>query len=118
AGEVVAASLAPLWARARVRRIDLEDLPRAGIDTLLHLVLGAPVEGTTTSEIWNASQGNILFVRELVLGSLEHDRLVLQRRTRRLTGPLMTTARLTELVESRLPGLGPDERRTRDTLAV
>jgi len=118
AGEVVAASLAPLWARARVRRVDLEDLPRAGIDTLLHLVLGAPVEGTTTSEIWNASQGNILFVRELVLGSLEHDRLVLQRGTWRLTGPLITTARLAELVESRLREAGPEERETLEILAV
>jgi DNA-binding CsgD family transcriptional regulator len=118
AGEVVAASLAPLWTRARVRRIDLGDLPRAGIDTLLHLVLGGPVDGTTTNEIWTASQGNILFVRELVLGSLEHDRLVVQRGTWRLTGPVVTTARLAELVESRLRELGPQERETLEILAV
>ena len=43
-------------------------LDRAAVDTLLHLVLGGPVEASTIEEIWTASQGNVLFVRELVLG--------------------------------------------------
>jgi DNA-binding CsgD family transcriptional regulator len=118
AGPVVPPPLAALWARARVRRVDLEDLSHDGVDTLLHLVLSGPVEGTTSSEIWTASQGNILFVRELVLGSLEHGRLVRQRDTWRLTGPLATTARLAELVEARLSELGSKERETLEILAV
>ena len=49
-GSVRAPLLAPgldaLWHRARVRRIDLEDLDRAAVDTLLHLVLRGPVEAS------------------------------------------------------------------------
>ena len=41
------AGLDPAWQRGRVRRIDLADLDRIGVDTLLHLVLHDPVEATT-----------------------------------------------------------------------
>ena len=34
-----------LWHRARVRRIDLDDLDRAAVETLLHLVLRGPGRG-------------------------------------------------------------------------
>src|SRR5262249_33007579 len=34
AGQPVPPSLTSLWARARVRRVDLEDLPSPGVDTL------------------------------------------------------------------------------------
>src|SRR5829696_4732596 len=97
-----------LWQRARVRRIDLEHLDRAAVDTLLHLVLGGPVEATTTTELWTASGGNVLFVRELVLGAVEGGRLADQRGVWRLVGPLVTTPRLQELVASRLGTLAPE----------
>ena len=74
----------------------------AGVDTLLHLVLGGPVEASTIAEIWTASEGNVLFVRELVLGALDSGHLVDQRGVWRLVGPLVTTPRLHEL--RRRPG--------------
>ena len=83
-----------LWHRARVRRVDLEDLDRAAVDTLLHLVLRGPVEVTTVTDIWTASRGNVLFVRELVLGAVDAGHLVDQHGVWRLTGPLVTTPRL------------------------
>ncbi len=89
----------------RVRRIDLVDLDRAAVDTLLHLVLRAPVEASTITEIWSASQGNVLFVRELVLGALDAGQLVEQHGVWRLTGGLVATQRLHELVAARLSGL-------------
>jgi DNA-binding CsgD family transcriptional regulator len=107
-----------LWQRARVRRIDLPDLDRAAVDTLLHLVLHGPVEATTTAEIWGASQGNMLFVRELVLGALDSERLVHQRGVWRLVGPLVTTARLHELVATRLGSLEKAATDALDILAV
>ena len=95
--EPVPPGLESLWHRARVRRIDLLDLDRPAIDTLLHLVLGGPVEATTSGDIWTASEGNVLLVRELVLGALERGHLLDQRGVWRLTGPLVTTPRLHEL---------------------
>ena len=103
--EPVPPGLESLWHRARVRRIDLLDLDRPAIDTLLHLVLGGPVEATTSGDIWAASEGNVLLVRELVLGALERGHLLDQRGVWRLTGPLVTTPRLHELVSARLASL-------------
>ena len=116
--ETVPPGLDSLWHRARVRRIDLDDLDRAGVDTLLHLVLRGPVEANTTTEIWQTSNGNVLFVRELVLGALESGLLVEQHGVWRLVGPLVATARLHELVAARLEALAPSATDVLDILAV
>ena len=118
ADEPVSPSLAALWLRARVRRVDLGELDKAGVDTLLHLVLGGPVTPGTIAAIWSASRGNLLFVRELVLGALETGRLVDEHGVWQLIGPLFTTTRLLELVEARVGDLGPDARAALDVLAV
>jgi hypothetical protein len=49
--EVVPPGADSLWHRARVRRIDLEYLDRAAVDTLLHLVLGGPVDAVEHRQI-------------------------------------------------------------------
>jgi ATP/maltotriose-dependent transcriptional regulator MalT len=116
--ESVSPALESLWYRARVQRIDLDDLSRAAVDTLLHLVLHGPVEGSASMEIWTASQGNVLFVRELVLGALTSGRLVQQRGVWRLAGALVATPRLHELVAARLGTLGPSTTAALDVLAV
>ncbi len=102
----------------RVQRIDLGDLDRAAVDTLLHLVLRGPVEATTASEVWTASEGNVLFVRELVLGAIDGGRLSDQRGVWRLTGPLVATPRLHELVADRLGALDAEARAALDVLAI
>ena len=107
-----------LWHRARVRRIDLEDLDRAAVDTLLHLVLHGPVEAATVTEIWTASRGNVLFVRELVLGAIDGDHLVRQHGVWRLVGSLVATPRLQEVVATRLAALPPTAADALDRLAV
>ena len=112
------AGLDSLWLRARVRRIDLDDLDRAAVDTLLHLVLRGPVEANTVTEIWTASRGNILFVRELVLGAIDGGHLVFQHGVWRLVGALVTTPRLRELVAARLGALEPAVADALDRLAV
>src|SRR5207342_92415 len=102
--------------RARVRRIDLDDLDRASVDTLLNLVLRGPIESSTTTDIWVASQGNVLFVRELVLAALGGGQLIEQRGVWRLVGPLVATARLHELVAARLGRLDPSAAEVLDLL--
>jgi DNA-binding CsgD family transcriptional regulator len=114
----VPAGLDSLWHRARVRRVDLDDLDRASIDSLLHLVLGGPVEASTITEILTASQGNVLFVRELVLGAVENGHLIDQRGVWRLIGPLVTSSRLHELIAARLGGHATTATDALDILAV
>jgi DNA-binding CsgD family transcriptional regulator len=118
ADEPLPPGLDALWHRARVRRIDLDDLDRAALDTLLHLVLHGPVEASTVSELWTASRGNVLFVRELVIGAIEGGRLVHQHGVWRLVGALVTTPRLQELVATRLHALEPAAADAVERLAV
>ena len=117
-GEPVPAPLAGLWQRGRVERVDLAPLDEAGIDSLLHLVLRGPVAPGTIAALWSASRGNVLFVRELVLGALDAGRLVDQHGVWQMTGALVTTAPLLGLVEARFGELDTDDREAVEMLAV
>ncbi len=107
-GDSGAAAMSELWRRDHVLRIDLENLPRDDIDTLLHLALGGPVEAAAGEALWTRSRGNLLFLRELVLGAHSTGRLVAQQGIWRLRGALPNTARLAELVDLRLAEVSAD----------
>ena len=98
--------------------IDLAHLDRVAVDTLLHLVLHDPVEATTSGQLWTASQGNVLFLRELVLGALNRGQLVRRHGVWRLAGPLVTTQRLHELIAARLSGVGDEASEALDVLSI
>ena len=68
--------LAGLWRDGRMARVDLQDLSRTHVDTLLHLALGGPIEAGAGQELWGITRGNPLYIRELVLGALESGALV------------------------------------------
>jgi DNA-binding CsgD family transcriptional regulator len=118
AGEPVAPQVAALWHRGRVRRIDVEHLDRVRVDTLVHLVLRGPVAPGTSEAIWSASRGNVLFLRELVIGALDSGRLTERLGVWQLSGPLATSERLLEVVETRIGELDPSARDVLDALAV
>ena len=98
-------------ADGRLQRIDLHDLSRAHLDTLLHLALGGPIEASAGREFWEASRGNPLYVHELVLGALDSGALVERSGVWHLEDHLPATGRLLDLVEQRIGGL-PDEARS------
>lgn len=102
----VSADLTGWWRNERMVRIDLCDLSEDGVDGLLHLSLGGPATATTVEQVWRASRGNPLFVRELVLGAGAAGELVEESGVWRLTGPLHSTTRLAELVRSRMETVG------------
>ena len=51
--EVVPDVLSAGWRNRTMLRIDLDDIDRDAFDTLLHLALGAPVEGRTSEVLWS-----------------------------------------------------------------
>ena len=61
--------------RGGVQRLDLADLPRPSVATLLHHVLRGPVSAGAEHALWTASGGNPLFLRELVTGAVLGGRL-------------------------------------------
>jgi DNA-binding CsgD family transcriptional regulator len=118
ADEPVPDVVTALWRDDRMARVDLQDLNRAQLDTLLHLALGGPIEAGTGRQLWEVSRGNPLYVRELVHGSIESGALVERSGVWHLEGRLSTTSRLVDLVEQRIAGLSPEARSVIDRLAL
>lgn len=117
-GKVVPETITRWWRDERAVRLDLADLDPIGVDTLLHVVLQGPLDADASAQLWRACRGNVLALRELVLGALERQVLVFDERVWRLTGPLGTTTRLRELVEARIGGLDATARAALELLAL
>jgi len=117
-GEPVPDLLTDLWRDGRLERVDLHDLSRANVDTLLHLALAGPIEAGAGREFWEVSRGNPLYVHELVLGALESGALVERSGVWHLEDLLPATSRLLDLVEQRIGGLPAEARLVVELLAL
>ncbi|MFC4506893.1 MULTISPECIES: AAA family ATPase [Streptomyces] len=92
-GEPYGDAVAALAGGDTVYRVDLTELGPEQIAELLQAALGRPVARDTVHELSAASGGNVLYLRELVLGALT-------------TGDLAEDGEIWHLREGRLPG-GP-----------
>jgi DNA-binding CsgD family transcriptional regulator len=117
-GEPVPDLVTGLWRDGRLERIDLEDLSRAHLDTLLHLALGGPMEAGAGREFWEVARGNPLYVRELVLGGLQSGALVERSGVWHLEDRLPSTTRLLDLVGQRIGQLSAEARSVVELLAL
>jgi len=117
-GEPVPDLLTGLWRDGRVERVDLHDLSRAHLDTLLHLALAGPLEAGAGREFWDVTRGNPLYVHELVLGALESGALVERSGVWHLEDRLPATTRLLDLVEQRIGDLSAGARSVVELLAL
>ncbi len=100
--------------------LTIETIPVLSVDevsTLLHRVLDGPVDTDAVDRLAALSGGNLQVLRELVLRSLEQDRLVLEQGGWRLLG-LPRSAGLDELVGAHLAELDEAELRGLEALAV
>ena len=88
------------------------------IDTLLHLALGGPVDGAVVVSLRERSEGNPLFLRELTRSALDAGALVQVEGVWRLRGDPPGSARLREVVESRLDVVDPEIRKALELLAL
>ena len=118
AGQAVPETVTRWWRDERATRIDLGELDQLGVDTLLHIVLEGPLDATASAELWAASRGNVLALRELVLGAQARQLLVRRAGVWCLDGPLGAPSRLREVVEARLDHLNPAARAVLELLAL
>src|SRR5262249_30217000 len=70
-GEPVPDAVQSLWKDAGAPRLELAPLSDDAVAAMVEGGLGGPVERGTLAWVITSSQGNALFVRELVLGGLE-----------------------------------------------
>lgn len=106
------------WRTGSALRMRLDSLERPAVETLLHLALGAPVTAATAGALWEASQGNILYLRELVWCAQADGTLEDADGVWRLRGGLAGSAGIVELVAQRLAGVPAPERSVLELLAL
>ena len=75
-GDPVPDAVLALWKDDLTESIELAPLDDAQMSELLTRVLGGPIEGIALRQLWEASQGNVQYLRELVLGGIEAETLV------------------------------------------
>lgn len=98
-----------LWKNELVDRLDVEGLDTGHIHEMIRRALGGPVDDATMAYLAGKVQGNMLFLRELVISLYERGTLRDDNGIWRLQGEFEATDRLVELVTSRIGVLTPDE---------
>jgi DNA-binding CsgD family transcriptional regulator len=91
-----------LWKDTGAERFEIQALSRDEAAALVDAALGGQVEGSTVHALWRLAQGNPLYLRELILGGLDSGNLACVAGVWRWHGAIVTSPRLTELIETRL----------------
>jgi DNA-binding CsgD family transcriptional regulator len=104
-GEPAPDSVTALWKDGLARRLDLPALTAEATAELLGRALGGPVDGVTRQEVLRVTEGNPLYLHELVLGGSESGALRQVDGVWRWRGGLAGATRLAALVEAHLTTL-------------
>jgi DNA-binding CsgD family transcriptional regulator len=108
--EPAPAALLSLWKEEMVERLDLDGLTEDAMVELVGAVLGGAVDRYALATVIERCNGNVLFLRELILGAL-NDRSLERDGTGtwRLDHEVQPSKRLVGLVDTRLEGLSQSE---------
>ncbi len=98
-----------------IRRVDIHELDVDEVATVASEALGAPIDPLSAAQLWDATRGNALYLRELLLSVEDSGITQLPSGALRLDVDPSQSPRLVELVSDRLRGLEPA---LADTLAL
>jgi DNA-binding NarL/FixJ family response regulator len=101
-GEAVPDPISALWKEELATRLELQPLSRIESDELVDAFLGSLVDAGTLQRLWDVSRGNVLFLREVVLGGLDSGALTRSDGIWRWRGSVGAFPRLMEVIEARL----------------
>lgn len=110
--------ISSLWKEGLSYRIDIQALSQDETAALAASFLGGPVAGSALRWLWDASGGNPLFIRELLVGSQESGAAYTQEGIWFLRLPLPAPSRLRDLITSRLSHIAPKTAEVVDLLAI
>lgn len=116
-GDQIPAPMVAMWADGLADRVDLPPLSRAEIDEVLVGVLGGQVDESMTTRLMHRCQGNLLYLRELVLDAVAEGVIFEDGGLWRATGEWRTPPRLAEIVAASLQKLNATQRATLETVA-
>lgn len=117
-GEPSPDAVTSLWKEGLAERFEVRALSPDETRQLVEAALGSQVESLTMHRLVQATRGNALFLRELILGAMESGDLLESGGLWQWAGPFTAPPRLAELVQARLAALPPEDRAAVEILAV
>ena len=117
-GQSRSVALEQLWASTRLAFVDIGPLPPRDAATLLETALGGAFEPGTEATLLDASAGNVLYLRELVDGSIASGVLAAEDGVWRLRGPMVGTPQLEEIIAARHADASGEELEALEVLAL
>ncbi|GGU52683.1 AAA family ATPase [Lentzea flava] len=107
----------PGWSIEGLTVVTVDALDQERADALLTAALGGPADASTRHLVWANSQGNPLYLKELVAAGLHSGALTETVGGWNWSGPLELSGRLAELVDLTLGRLAEPQRRALELLA-
>jgi DNA-binding NarL/FixJ family response regulator len=117
-GEPCPDAIVSLWKDGAAQRVELDRLTDADVAALVEAALGGPLEEAALRWVTDSSQGNALYVHELVTGAVESGALAFGDGLWRLTGRPRVSPSLSELIAERMAGLADEQRAPVELLAL
>lgn len=117
-GELAPDPVVALWKNNLADRFEIAGLTAHAVGELVSAALAGPVDPGAVTELADRSRGNVLFLRELVIGALDAGTLRNDGGIWRLVGGMVPSDRLAELIGARLAGLTADELAFLELVAV
>ncbi|MER6434437.1 LuxR C-terminal-related transcriptional regulator [Streptomyces sp900105245] len=118
-GQTVGDAVDALTGGDRIHRIDLNTFSNDQVEVVLETALGAAIGRRTLRDLCSASGGNVLYLRELVIGALQSKKLACDGEIWELAeNTVSATPKLTELVSARLETASEDSRDLMELLAL
>lgn len=117
-GAAVPAAVDRLRSADEVPTVTLAALDEVATDTLLHRVLGGPLDGVAAADLYAVSGGNPAFLRDLVRGAVADASLVEVAGVWRLSGPWSLKGSLADRIAARLADLPDGAREALELVAV
>ena len=117
-GESAPEPVVALWKDGLAERLELNPLSIQEVAKLLAAALRGPVDTATVHLLQKRTEGNVLFLREVVLGALEAGALRHEEGIWRLSGTLPHSSRLLEIIGTRLGDLDSPGHRSLGVLSL
>jgi ATP/maltotriose-dependent transcriptional regulator MalT len=111
-------AIARLWLEGTCARLEVQPLSRSEVDELVSHFLGGDVEQRTLERLWRFTEGNVLFLRELVVDTLAAGDLSIEEGIWRWRGAPGAGPRLREVIAARLGHLEGPVRELVQVLAI
>jgi DNA-binding CsgD family transcriptional regulator len=117
-GGPIPPAIQEIWKGGRFDRLDVQPLSPDETTALLSATLDGPVDPDAASRLWKLTQGNVLYLRNIVEQEVADGRLAQQHGYWRWTGDPIMPPGLVELIESRIGALPASVGDVIDVLAV